>query len=277
MKLVPQGNGGCFGGVWLMITAGERGAAPEQADARHGFLPEVQGLRAVAVLLVVVYHLGFAGLPGGYVGVDVFFVISGFLITRLLLAEQAATGRIDLWQFYRRRLRRILPALVVTVALCLLAGALLLPPDPYEDLGKAGMAAILSVSNLHFWSQSGYFDADAITKPLLHTWSLGVEEQFYLVWPLLLGAVLLRFGRRRALHVLALLAGVSFLSNLVVGYGWMAGAVAPDMAESADQAADVFFLPWFRVFEFALGAALCWLRPCRAAGWPKGCAPPGWG
>lgn len=226
-----------------------------------GFLPEVQGLRAIAVLLVVVYHLGFSGLPGGYVGVDVFFVISGFLITRLLLAEHHETGRIDLWAFYARRIRRILPALVVTVALCLVAGAFLLPAQPFEDLAKSALAALLSLSNVFFWSQSGYFDSDAITKPLLHTWSLGVEEQFYLVWPLILSIMLARFGRMPALRLLAGLAAISFLANLVIGYGWLSGP--PDAAggaEGTDQAADVFFLPWFRMFEFAFGAVLCFLR-----------------
>lgn len=232
-----------------------------QTQRAAGFLAEVQGLRAIAVMLVVVYHLGFAGLPGGYVGVDVFFVISGFLITRLLLAEHQETGRIDLWRFYARRIRRILPALVVTVVLCLVAGALLLPAQPYEDLAKSALAALLSLSNVFFWSQSGYFDSDAIAKPLLHTWSLGVEEQFYIVWPLILSVALARFGRGPALRVLAVLAAFSFVANLTVGYGWLSGP--PDVAggaEGADQAASVFFLPWFRVFEFAFGAGLCFLR-----------------
>ena len=146
---------------------------------------EIDGLRALAVLPVMLFHAGFSGFSGGFVGVDVFFVISGYLITGILISEQAA-GTFTLTGFYERRARRILPALFVVLLACLpFAWAWLLPSD-LKAFARSLAAAAISLSNVLFWRESGYFDTSSELKPLLHTWSLGVEEQYYMVFPLLL-------------------------------------------------------------------------------------------
>lgn len=149
------------------------------------YRPDIDGLRAVAVLSVVLFHAGVPWLPGGFVGVDVFFVISGYLITRILVEEESA-GHYSIADFYVRRARRILPALYCVLAAVLLFGLLLLLPLELLGLSKSVLATTLFSSNFLFWRQSGYFDVSAELKPLLHTWSLAVEEQFYVLWPLLL-------------------------------------------------------------------------------------------
>jgi len=166
------------------------------------YLPAVDGLRAVAVLAVVAYH---AGLPitGGFVGVDVFFVISGFLITRILRDELQASGRISYSQFYARRIRRIYPALVTVLATTIALSALLGAQGQQRVLASA-LASLAMVGNFHFQAVTGgYFDAASEHMPLLHLWSLGVEEQFYLVWPLLLPLIV---RRRTVLLVIAALS-----------------------------------------------------------------------
>ena len=148
-----------------------------------GFCREIQGMRAIAVMAVILAHLSISWLPGGFVGVDVFFVISGYLITGLLLREHDATGYISLSDFYRRRIRRLFPAMLVTCLFTVLGGFLIFSQERFELLLDSTLTAFFSVSNFYFWSQVGYFDTESLVKPLLHTWSLGVEEQFYLVWP----------------------------------------------------------------------------------------------
>ncbi|GEP45188.1 acyltransferase family protein [Brevifollis gellanilyticus] len=148
------------------------------------YQPAIDGLRAVAVLMVVLFHAGL-GFSGGFVGVDVFFVISGCLITRLILRD-LAQGTFSLAAFWERRARRIMPALVVTVMICLLAGAWLYLPTDFMALGRAALAQALLVSNIHFYREIDYFDTASEVNPLLHTWSLAVEEQFYLLFPFLL-------------------------------------------------------------------------------------------
>jgi peptidoglycan/LPS O-acetylase OafA/YrhL len=146
---------------------------------------DLDGLRAVAVLLVVGFHSFPLNFSGGFIGVDVFFVISGFLITRLILDSQAK-GRFSIIQFYLRRARRILPALSLVIAVVLIIGWFILNIAEYQRLALHALASGLFVPNLFFWSEAGYFDTSAANKPLLHLWSLGVEEQFYLIWPTLL-------------------------------------------------------------------------------------------
>ena len=151
-------------------------ALPPTGLAVHRLRADIQGLRAVAVLSVLLFHAGLPWLPGGYVGVDVFFVISGFLITGLLIKELSRTGRISLRDFYVRRVRRILPAALVVIVLTLAAGRLALPLSQWESLGWTGLWAALSVAN---WSlavdSTDYFNAEAAPSPLQHYWSLGVE------------------------------------------------------------------------------------------------------
>ena len=167
------------------------------------YLPFVDGLRAVAIIAVVLFHAFPALVPGGFAGVDVFFVISGFLITRFIAAEMHA-GTFSFSQFYIRRARRLLPAAVVCL-LCIsaLAGFVLLP-DAYHYFGRSLLASILMYANIFFYTTGGYFSAPALEKPLLHIWSLAVEDQFYLTWPLML-AGLVGLPRRATLSILPLI------------------------------------------------------------------------
>lgn len=149
---------------------------------------DIDGLRCIAVSSVVLFHAGATALSGGFVGVDVFFVISGFLISGGLFAEgeQAAAGKgISIVRFYDRRARRILPAYAALMIAALAAGVLLLLPSELAALAKSIVAATLFAANIHFWSGAGYFAGAPLAQPLLHMWSLAVEEQFYLVWPVL--------------------------------------------------------------------------------------------
>ena len=169
---------------------------------------EIDGLRAVAVVPVVLFHGNFGLLPGGYVGVDVFFVISGYLITSIILDDLEA-GRFSITRFYERRVRRIFPALFLVLAACLPVAWRLLAPGDMTDFCESLVAVPLFCSNVLFWSESGYFDTAAELKPLLHTWSLAVEEQFYVLFPLLLWS-LRRSGRWLMCGILSALAAVSF-------------------------------------------------------------------
>ncbi|KMO21143.1 hypothetical protein SQ03_03990 [Methylobacterium platani JCM 14648] len=208
----------------------------------------MDGLRAIAVLAVVFYHVGFAWMPGGFVGVDVFFVISGYVITRGLLRE-AEHGGISLAAFYARRIRRILPALVATLALTSLAAYWLLLPPQLEDYAGSAVASALSVANVYFWRSSGYFDAAALYRPLLHTWSLSVEEQFYFLLPVSL-MLAIRLRLRPLWLPVALVALASF------GLSLYAGRFAPT--------ANFYLLPT-RAWELLLGTLLAML-PRGAAG-----------
>ena len=163
------------------------GTRDEKPAERDGFRPDLEGLRAIAVVLVLLYHAGVPGVSGGYVGVDVFFVLSGFLITGLLIRELDATGTISLAAFYARRARRLLPAVALLILVTVVASVALLSPLRAGDVAQDGIAAALYVSNLRFAFQAtDYLQSELAPSPLLHLWSLGVEEQFYLFWPALL-------------------------------------------------------------------------------------------
>lgn len=198
---------------------------------------EIDGLRAVAVVPVILFHGGFAPFSGGYVGVDVFFVISGYLITTLIL-EAMAQGRFTLAGFYTRRARRILPALLFMVLCCLPFAWLLLLPDDMEDFAASLFGVALFVSNIIFKTQSGYFETAAELKPLLHTWSLAVEEQFYILFPLLVLA-LRRFGSAFLPGLLVVL----FLASL--GYAHWASVHEPETA---------FYFLAARIWEMLAGS-----------------------
>lgn len=180
--------------------------APTRTPGAHR--PDIDGLRAVAVLPVVLFHAQVASWSGGFVGVDVFFVISGYLISTLILAE-LETGGFSPAGFYERRIRRILPALFVVLLVASIGAYRLLLPDDAMAFGGSLMAALVFSSNVLFAGQTGYFDQPAETKPLLHTWSLGVEEQFYLAYPLFL-ILVGRYGRQRYPLAIGLMLVLSF-------------------------------------------------------------------
>lgn len=170
---------------------------------------EIDGLRALAVLPVIFFHAGFERFAGGFVGVDVFFVISGYLITSIILAEIKA-GTFSIGTFYERRARRILPALFLVMAVCVPIATLLLLPQDLQDFAESVAAVSVFSSNILFTLESGYFDAAAEQKPLLHTWSLAVEEQFYLVFPLLL-LVVWKYGHRHQARIFLAIAILSLV------------------------------------------------------------------
>jgi peptidoglycan/LPS O-acetylase OafA/YrhL len=163
---------------------------------------DIDGLRALAVVPVLLFHAGFPAFPGGFVGVDVFFVISGYLITSIIL-DDIERGRFSVLAFYERRIRRIFPALFATLLGSLILGTFVLLPNDLKDLGQSVTAATLFASNILFWRESGYFDAPAEHNALLHTWSLAVEEQFYIVFPLVL-----LFFRTRSNYLLYIAAAL---------------------------------------------------------------------
>ena len=170
---------------------------------------EVDGLRAVAVIAVILFHAGFTVFRGGFIGVDVFFVISGYLITNII-AEDLEVGRFSIRDFYERRARRILPALYLMMVLCIITSwFLFLPRDMSSFSESVGVTSVFS-SNILFWHDTGYFDTAAELKPLLHTWSLGVEEQFYIIFPIFL-VMLWRLGRSRIIGILLILSASSLL------------------------------------------------------------------
>jgi len=188
------------------------------SKTHDGFRSDVEGLRGLAVLVVVLFHAGFAGVAGGFVGVDVFFVISGFLITGLLLRERERTGRIGLLHFYARRARRLLPAALVVLVATLVVALPLVAPLDRAAVGLDGAAAALSIGNIRFALAAGdYFSSVTEPSPFLHFWSLAVEEQFYLVWPALI-LLVARGAHARRWVTIALVAVVvaSFAANLVV-------------------------------------------------------------
>ncbi|HPQ96790.1 MAG TPA: acyltransferase, partial [Thiolinea sp.] len=207
---------------------------------------EIDGLRALAVVPVVLFHAGVPGFGGGFVGVDVFFVISGYLITTLLL-EALVQGDFSLVSFYERRARRILPALFLMLLVCLPPAWWLLLPHELAGFGRSLVAVALFSSNILFWQESGYFAPDAELVPLLHTWSLALEEQFYLLFPLLLLA-----GWRLGLRRLAwLLGGIGVFSLVLAELGWR---LVPD--------ANFYLLPG-RAWELLAGAGCALYRHSR--------------
>ena len=230
------------------------------------YRPDIDGLRAIAVGSVVLYHLDKNLLSGGFVGVDIFFVISGYLITKLIYKELATTGDFSFSNFYLRRVRRLFPALFATLAACLLASYALFSPAFVVEFGKSLVAAIFSVSNFFFWSSSGYFDTQSAFKPLLHTWSLSIEEQFYLIWPALMVFLFSRKTNGLIPLFIGLMAVVSlglnewFFANQTTLNAWFGSGTDQS---SFDVASTVFYLLPFRVFEFAIGAILVWLDGTR--------------
>ena len=217
----------------------EMGIRREKGETALNYRADIDGLRAVAVLAVVAFHAGLAPFSGGFAGVDVFFVISGYLITGLIL-KAAAAGEFSVAGFYERRIRRIFPALFAMLFVVLAVGAVVLLPDDFFDLGNTGIAATFFAANFVFAKELGYFGSAAELSPLLHTWSLAVEEQFYIIYPLLVMAVLGRWPGGLRLVLWGLL--VASLAYSV----WAVGAT-PQVA---------FFLFPSRAWELLLGAVV---------------------
>ncbi len=209
-----------------------------EASPSVAYRRDIDGLRALAVLPVLFYHLRLWPFSGGFVGVDIFFVISGYLIASII-ARELAEGRFSLTDFYVRRIRRIFPALFATIAVTIIAGSQILLPLDYRALGLSAAATVLFASNLHFARHSGYFGSAAEEAPLLHTWSLAVEEQFYILFPLLMLCAFRAGGRTRLL--LGVVALLSFATALLLVDR------APVLA---------FYLPFPRAWELLAGALL---------------------
>ena len=219
-------------------------------NKKEMFRHDVQGLRAIAVLLVVLYHSGLNLIPGGYIGVDVFFVISGYLITGLLLRELEQTGRIQFMRFYGRRVRRLLPVVACVILTVMFVAWFLYPPLELKEFSSSAFATAVYMSNVWFASlATNYLGQDTTANPLLHTWSLAVEEQFYLAWPLFLWTLSCsvsteKLGRR-------IFAGIFLVSAIS-----LCGAI---VLTRADQPWAFFGSPT-RAWEFGFGAMIALLR-----------------
>ncbi len=203
----------------------------------HSLIRPLEGFRSLAILAVLLFHLDITFFKGGFLGVDLFFVISGFIITKNIV-RQLEESRFSFKTFYLKRFRRLIPAQIVTVAVTIAVAYFVMPPGYFADLGKSAVYSLMSLANFNFWLESGYFDTASHTKPLLHMWSLAVEEQFYLFWP---GALVLA----TAMSCRKWLLGVGFLASLALC--WWVGNSHPSAA---------FFLFPFRIFQFFGGAAL---------------------
>jgi peptidoglycan/LPS O-acetylase OafA/YrhL len=201
---------------------------------------DLDGLRAIAVLVVVFNHAGLSIFSGGYIGVDIFFVISGFLITTII-AREIKENKFTVLKFYERRVRRILPALVVMVVFALLASALLYDSGRFKSFAKSLLATMLFYSNINFWGEAGYFDAPSLLKPLLHTWSLAVEEQFYIVYPLFMYAI--HIWARKSQKLILCIVGLVSLSLAVY-------------AVNTNDATSAFYLAHMRAWELVVGGLL---------------------
>ena len=210
------------------------------------YRPEIDGLRAIAVLIVLLFHLEIPGFSGGFIGVDVFFVISGYLITNQITYHHQS-GFFSFKEFYLRRARRLLPALYFTIIICLVFSALLFSPNLMKAFSGSQISTVFSVSNFYFWYEGrDYFNVSASLKPLLHSWSLSVEGQFYFLWPALLIYVLLRLPMKWSITLLiggcifTFLFGETYIKKYPV---------------------EVFYFAPFRAFEFGIGALVVFIKP----------------
>lgn len=217
---------------------------------RPHFRQDIEGLRAVAILLVVANHAGLPFMTGGYVGVDVFFVISGYVITLLLIRESEKEHHIDLWRFFSRRARRLLPALLLVALTSGVYVAIFYAPFEQRAIFNSLISALASLSNIYFIISSlDYYGDDASLNPFLHTWSLGVEEQFYLVWPVIIYLVL--HGMRQSTdltvfkHRLALLLVTISIASLIAC-----------VLVTTERKVWAFYGMPFRVWEFGVGALI---------------------
>lgn len=218
--------------------------------ASVAYRSDIDGLRAVAVASVVIFHAFPDRLAGGFVGVDIFFAISGYLISRHII-ESLAKQRFSLVDFYTRRVKRIYPALIIVLIASLLAGLALMASGELTRLSGDALASVLFLANIHFYTTADYFSQGAAASPLLHLWSLGVEEQYYIVWPVALFVLWRYTSRRVAVAAIALAMLLSFAASVLL---------------SASHANAAFYLPVTRVWELLFGSMLAWFEVAGFAG-----------
>jgi len=205
------------------------------------YRPDIDGLRAISVLAVVGFHAAPGLISGGFIGVDIFFVISGYLISKIIF-ESLDKGTFSFSEFYSRRIRRIFPALIFVLACCFAVGWLVLLEDEYKQLLKHISAGTVFISNFIFWNEAGYFDNDSDTKPLLHLWSLAIEEQYYIAWPLLLW-----FAWKRKFNILKITLVIAVFSIIFNIRGVNQDAIG------------TFYSPIARFWELLSGSLLAWI------------------
>lgn len=201
------------------------------------FRTDINGLRTYAVLAVIIFHFNKSWLPGGFAGVDVFFVISGYLMTSIIF-RGIENQSFSLWRFYSARIRRIIPALLVLIVILMIFGYLFLAPIPYRELAKHSGGSLLFISNFMYWQEAGYFDAEAIEKFLLHTWSLSVEWQFYIIYPVILLLLAKLFSAKTIKKIIAIATIFAFFFAVYSSFKW--------------NTASYFLLP-ARIWEMLLG------------------------
>ena len=204
-------------------STGAHGTIDPAGRRSERYRSDIEGMRAVAILLIVGYHAGVPGFSGGFIGVDVFFVISGYLITRNLLDQSRTTNRLDLPEFWARRIRRLVPGLGLMVAVTLVAALVIVAPFDMLRVSKEGAASALYISNIVFGNEAQNYFAPNINKsPFLHTWSLGVEEQFYLFWPFVVYATILlgRRGWKPRRRMTAITLASIFVASFALNVRW---------------------------------------------------------
>ena len=208
----------------------------------QNYKPEIDSLRAIAVFLVIFFHFELLNFTGGFIGVDVFFVISGYLITNLLVND-LRKGNFSLFEFYLRRIRRILPALYTVILLTLIAGYFIFSPIHLNRFGESSISSLLGVSNFFFWYEYGYFDFKKLYKPLLHTWSLSVLLQFYIFWPIFI-FVLYKIFKENIKIIILLLISFCLIFSIIY----------------SERATGFFYFSGFRLYEFAIGSLTYFLK-----------------
>jgi peptidoglycan/LPS O-acetylase OafA/YrhL len=199
---------------------------------------DIDGIRALAIIPVVIYHFFPTYLTGGFSGVDIFFVISGYLITFIILDEMN-NDKFSFLEFYKRRIKRLFPALIITFGIVIIFGYFVLSSDEYKQLSKHLLAGTFFIPNFIYWDESGYFDTISEAKPLLHLWSLGVEEQFYMLWPIVL-FILWKYKLKLPIYLGAFMV-ISLIANI---------------ATMNSDSQKIFYLPWYRAWELLAGGFL---------------------
>ena len=231
------------------------------------YLQHIDSLRALAVLLVLAFHLDISLFKGGFIGVDVFFVISGFLITRNITHEYRTTQGFNFTRFYYRRVKRLLPSYFLTSIFVFILGFLILSPSDFIGLIDSIFASSIALSNFYFLGESGYFDTAAKLKPMLHAWSLSVEEQYYFIWPLALFLILKGF-RKFKIHIIILaLSIVAFAATFYVNAYGVSENILLFLSSHKESTTDVqsllFFMLPFRIYEFLIGALVVFIPEIR--------------